>query len=197
MLELETCGDNWFVIGGGRSTDVEGNHEQWRAVAMALREGRDASFKRVAAEKQKDGSYRFWSPRNYVSTGDYRVCPASEVSAFADQIDQVLNDNMPKPTVACLCGSTRFKDAYIAQNERLTLEGRIVLSVGLFGHGRPVPLTDAEKAKLDALHLRKIDLADEILVLNVGGYIGDSTRREIEYAKKKSVVVNYLEPVES
>jgi hypothetical protein len=197
MLQLETCGDNWFVIGGGRSTDVEGNHEQWRAVAMALREGRDASFKRVAAEKQKDGSYRFWSPRNYVSTGDYRVCPASEVSAFADQIDQVLNDNMPKPTVVCLCGSTRFHGEYTAQNERLTLDGKIVLSVGSFGHGRTVPLTDAEKAKLDALHLRKIDLADEILVLNVGGYIGDSTRREIEYAKKKSVVVNYLEPVES
>lgn len=197
MLELETCGDNWFVIGGGRSTDVEGNHEQWRTVARAIREGREAHFKRVAAGRQEDGSYRFWSPRNAISSADDRVCPATEVAAFADQIDQVLNDNMPKPTVVCLCGSTRFKDAYIAQNERLTLEGKIVLSVGLFGHGRPVPLTDAEKAKLDALHLRKIDLADEILVLNVGGYIGDSTRREIEYAKKKSVVVNYLEPVES
>lgn len=98
--------------------------------------------------------------------------------------------------MVCLCGSTRFKAVWYEQTKRLTYEGIIVLGVGDLNPNRPDTneLIDAElKAKLDELHLRKIDAADEVLVLNVGGYIGDSTRREIEYATKLGKPVRYLE----
>ena len=78
--------------------------------------------------------------------------------------------------------------------KRLTLEGNIVISVGLFGHsGDDEVWTEGTKEMLDQMHLRKIDMADEIYVINVGGYIGESTRREIEYAKRNGRVVRYLE----
>ena len=78
--------------------------------------------------------------------------------------------------------------------KRLTLEGYIVISVGLFGHsGDNEVWQPGTKVMLDDMHLRKIDLADEIFVINVGGYIGESTRREITYAEKTGKKVNYLE----
>ena len=99
-----------------------------------------------------------------------------------------------KYKVITLCGSTRFKDAFIEAQKRLTLEGNIVISVGLFGHsGDDEVWTEGTKAMLDDMHLRKIDMADEIYVINVGGYIGSSTRREIEYAKTTGKPVRYLE----
>ena len=101
-----------------------------------------------------------------------------------------------KYKVITLCGSTRFKDAYMEAQKRLTLEGNIVISVGLFGHsGDEEVWTEGTKAMLDDMHKRKIDMADEIYVINVGGYIGESTRSEIEYAKKNGMVVRYLEEV--
>ena len=93
-----------------------------------------------------------------------------------------------------LCGSTRFKDEFLETQKRLTLEGNIVISVGLFGHsGDDVVWTEGVKDMLDRQHLAKIDLADEIYVINVGGYIGDSTRREIAYAEFKGKSIVYLE----
>ena len=105
------------------------------------------------------------------------------------------------PPVVCLCGSTRFYEAYRQANLRLTLAGQIVLSIGCdtksdadlaaAGCG-----TDpaAVKTRLDKLHKLKIDLANYVLVLNVGGYIGESTRSEIDYARAREVPVCYLEP---
>lgn len=99
-----------------------------------------------------------------------------------------------KYKVITLCGSTRFKDAFMEAQKRLTLEGNIVISVGLFGHsGDDEVWTEGTKAMLDDMHMRKIDMADEIYVINVGGYIGESTRSEIEYAKKNGRGVRYLE----
>lgn len=96
--------------------------------------------------------------------------------------------------VITLCGSTRFKDEFLEAQKRLTLEGNIVISVGLFGHsGDDVVWTEGVKDMLDRQHLAKIDLADEIFVINVGGYIGDSTRREIAYAEFKGKTISYLE----
>ena len=96
--------------------------------------------------------------------------------------------------VITLCGSTRFKDAFLQEQKRLTLEGNIVLSVGLFGHsGDGEVWTEGTKAMLDDMHKRKIDMADEIFVINVGGYIGESTRSEIAYAKRTGKAVRYLE----
>ena len=98
-----------------------------------------------------------------------------------------------KYKVITLCGSTKFKDQYLEVQKRLTLEGNIVISVGLFGHSGDVEVwTEGTKAMLDDMHKRKIDMADEIFVINVGGYIGESTRGEIEYAKNKGIKVNYL-----
>ncbi|MGN0232428.1 MAG: hypothetical protein ACI4A8_09510 [Muribaculaceae bacterium] len=97
--------------------------------------------------------------------------------------------------VVTLCGSTRFKQQFIEAQKRLTLEGRIVISVGLFGHsGDTEVLADGVKMMLDDMHKRKIDMADGIFVINVGGYIGSSTRSEIEYAIAQGKTVEYLEP---
>jgi len=98
------------------------------------------------------------------------------------------------PRIACLCGSTRFKDEFLATQKVLTLGGWIVLSVGFFGHADGEFPTDLQKQMLDELHLRKIDLADMVFVINVDGYIGDSTRNEIQYARRKGVTVMFLEP---
>ena len=96
--------------------------------------------------------------------------------------------------VITLCGSTRFKEQFLEAQKRLTLEGNIVISVGLFGHSDDEVWTEGTKEMLDDMHKRKIDMADAIYVINVGGYIGSSTRSEIEYAVKNGKTVYYLEP---
>jgi hypothetical protein len=106
-----------------------------------------------------------------------------------------------KYKVITLCGSTRFKDEFMEAQKRLTLEGDIVISVGLFGHagdkevweGMEEDTLTRTKEMLDDMHKRKIDMADEIFVINVGGYIGSSTRAEIEYATTHGKPVHYLE----
>lgn len=106
-----------------------------------------------------------------------------------------------KYKVITLCGSTRFKDAFMEAQKRLTLDGNIVISVGLFGHSGDSEVWEnmdegtltATKAMRDDMHKRKIDMADEIFVINVGGYIGESTRSEIKYAEAQGKQVNYLE----
>jgi hypothetical protein len=105
--------------------------------------------------------------------------------------------------VITLCGSTRFKNEFIEVQKRLTLEGNIVISVGLFGHSGDNEVWEnmdegtltRTKEMLDDMHKRKIDMADEIFVINVGGYIGSSTQSEIEYAKANGKPVRYLESV--
>lgn len=99
------------------------------------------------------------------------------------------------PLIVVLCGSTRFISTFAEQNLKLTLEGIIVLSVGAVAHSdSELGLDEETKARLDELHKRKIDIADEVFVLNVGGYIGSSTRSEIEYAQGLGKVIRYLEP---
>lgn len=99
----------------------------------------------------------------------------------------------PRPVITTLCGSTRFKSEFIQLTKELTLEGVIVISVGLFGHEEGLDMTGDVKSKLDELHLRKIDLSDMIFVINVDGYIGESTAREITYAYAHRKQVMYLE----
>ena len=103
--------------------------------------------------------------------------------------------------VITLCGSTRFKDQFMEAQKKLTLEGNIVISVGLFGHSGDKEVWEnmdegtltRTKEMLDDIHKRKIDMSDEIFVINVGGYIGDSTRSEIAYALEHGKKVRYLE----
>ena len=97
-------------------------------------------------------------------------------------------------TVITLCGSTKFKEQFLEVQKQLTLKGYIVISVGLFGHsGDNEVWKPGTKEMLDDMHKRKIDMADEIFVINVGGYIGESTKSEIAYAKEIGKKVNYLE----
>lgn len=106
-----------------------------------------------------------------------------------------------KYKVITLCGSTRFKDEFMESQKRLTLEGNIVISVGLFGHAGDAEVWEnmdegtltKTKEMLDDMHKRKIDMADEIYVINVGGYIGSSIKSEIEYAKATGKGIRYLE----
>lgn len=106
-----------------------------------------------------------------------------------------------KYKIITLCGSTRFKDQFMETQKRLTLEGNIVISVGLFGHSGDAEVWEnmdegtltKTKEMLDDMHKRKIDMTDEIFVINVGGYIGSSTRSEIAYAAEKCKVIRYLE----
>lgn len=108
-----------------------------------------------------------------------------------------------KYPIITLCGSTRFRDQFMDAQKRLTLEGNIVISVGLYGHsgdeevweGMDEGTLTRTKEMLDDMHKRKIDMADGIFVINVGGYIGDSTRSEIAYAEAAGKKVSYLEPL--
>ncbi len=105
--------------------------------------------------------------------------------------------------VITLCGSTRFKNEFMKVQKILTLQRNIVISVGLFGHAGDQEVWDGmdegtrskTKEMLDDMHKRKIDMADGIYVINVGGYIGESTRSEIEYAQAHGKTVEYLEPI--
>ncbi len=107
--------------------------------------------------------------------------------------------------IITLCGSTRFKDEFMEVQKQLTLAGNIVISVGLFGHSGDNEVWEnmdegtltKTKEMLDDMHKRKIDMADEVFVINVGGYIGDSTRSEIDYAMKTGKGVRYLEEIDS
>ena len=94
--------------------------------------------------------------------------------------------------VITLCGSTKFKDQFLEAQKKLTLDGNIVISVGLFGHSGDNEVWDeGVKEMLDDMHKRKIDMADEIFVIDVGGYIGSSTKSEIDYAYRHGKNIRY------
>ena len=99
-----------------------------------------------------------------------------------------------KPKIVCLCGSGRFRDAFNEAEFNETLAGNIVLTIGCNTKdiARDVDWSHV-KPMLDELHLRKIDLAAEVLILNVGGYIGESTSRELAYAQGLGKTIRYLE----
>lgn len=99
-----------------------------------------------------------------------------------------------RPRIAVICGSTRFRAEMTVANRRLTLDGYMVLAPGVFAHDGDA-MTEAQKLALDALHLRKIDQADFVYVVNPRGYIGESTSREIAYAHSCGKPVRYLVPV--
>jgi hypothetical protein len=104
-----------------------------------------------------------------------------------------------RPIIVCLCGSTRFYRDFMEANYRETVVGNIVLSVGFYPHaasemhGEGVGITPEQKEALDALHLQKVAMADEVLVLNRGGYIGQSTARELAYARQLGKRIRFLE----
>jgi len=132
------------------------------------------------------------------------ICSTSDsLGSLKSLINMMLGGlQQTRPRIVCLCGSTRFKEAFQKAQLEETLALRIVLTVGsytvsddeLFA-GWPEDKVRQKKAELDKLHKHKIDLADELLVLNVGGYIGSSTASEIEYARRKGKPIRYLEGI--
>ncbi len=95
-------------------------------------------------------------------------------------------------TVVTLCGSIRFRDAFERLDAELTLAGHVVLTPTDLD---PSTELDAEqRARLGRIHLQRIAMADEVLVVNVGGYVGESTRREIAHARSRGIPVTFLEP---
>lgn len=99
----------------------------------------------------------------------------------------------PKRKIVCLCGSTKFKEAFEKANREETAKGNIVLTVAMFGHLEGLDMNSEEKKTFDAVHYDKIELADEVLVLNVDGYIGESAKAEIEYAESLNKEIRYLQ----
>lgn len=118
-----------------------------------------------------------------------------------DRFDLAVSQMRRMPTIVCLCGSTRFYKEFQKANYDETGKGNIVLSVGFYmhsandAHGEDWGCTPEMKIALDALHFRKIELADEIFVLNVGGYVGESTRNEINHATRLGKPIRWLEPI--
>lgn len=105
-----------------------------------------------------------------------------------------------KYKVITLCGSTKFKNEFYEAQKKLTLEGNIVISVGVFGHADHKEIWDGmdegtlskTREMLDDMHRRKIDMSDAIYVINVDGYIGEGTKSGIDYAKKHGKEIRYL-----
>jgi hypothetical protein len=99
-----------------------------------------------------------------------------------------------QPLIYCLCGSTRRAATAFEQEQlRLTLEGAIVLSIGANKNDGELGITEEQAIRLDILHLFKIEQAQVIRILNVGGYIGPSTHRELEYARRLGKRIEFLE----
>ena len=145
---------------------------------------------------------KFFGPDNKKDAKEYLKKEKAERRRY--RLYRLIDDNLHEETentekkmrVITLCGSTRFKEQFLEQQKRLTLEGNIVISVGLFGHsGDEEVWKPGTKEMLDKMHFQKIDMADEIFVINVGGYIGESTRREIAHAEQTGKPVRYLESI--
>ena len=129
--------------------------------------------------------------RRRICDNEARACGGYCPACFAIRMSRPR-----RPEIVVLCGSTRFSEAWAKARYDLTLEGKIVLTIGCDTKSdEGLGITVEQKVALDELHKRKIDLADSVLVLNVGGYIGDSTRSEIEYAEWWEKPIDYLEPV--
>ena len=134
--------------------------------------------------------------------GPLGTAPAELVRLVLERKDRIIamlkagmvdRTKVDRTKVVCLCGSTKFKKAYEQAMKEETLKGKIVLTVGLFGHLEGLDMNGEVKKMLDELHKKKIDLADEVLILNVCGYIGESTRGELDYAIAHGKLVRMLE----
>lgn len=131
-------------------------------------------------------------------TTNHNICSYPNCRIYEDFItaDQDSNKKTAHANeTITLCGSTRFKDEFIAALETLTVLGWIVLLPGYYGHAGAAPITEEAKEALDKLHKHKIDISDAIYVINKDGYIGESTKSEIKYAQEHNKKIYYLEEI--
>ena len=94
--------------------------------------------------------------------------------------------------IITLCGSTKFKSAFIRVAQRISLMGHIVLTPTIFSHADNIELAEEKIQTLKKVHLDKIAMSDVIIIINVDGYIGETTKEEIEYAEKLNKEIIYL-----
>ena len=119
-----------------------------------------------------------------------RECYPIDVMLLKDlRVLKELVERSDRPIIT-LCGSTRFKNEYEKWNRHFTLRNFVVLSCGVFNSP---DITKEQKEDLDRLHLEKIRISDYVFIINKGGYIGESTRKEIEYAERLGKEILYLE----
>jgi 8-oxo-dGTP pyrophosphatase MutT (NUDIX family) len=184
-------------------------------LSPSLEELLESARKHVMTDEEKEAQRQSWV-RGEMAMDAAERAEGGHTSMFPQGL--IADENTPKenvgepiwlgkpepiPTIVCLCGSTKFYEAFQKANYEETMAGRIVLSVGFFmhrpqaAHGQDFKCSPEQKIQLDELHKRKIDLADEVLVLNVNKYIGDSTRSEIEYALAHGKKVRYLEDLKA
>ena len=165
------------------------NYFKWEVVhiidkAMKHKDDGVKAYARKLADKYNKKGHEKFADAILSAIGDKEVPMAT------------MDDNHKRMKVITLCGSTRFKEQFLEQQKRLTLEGNVVISVGLFGHsGDEEVWKPGTKEMMQMMHLQKIDMADEIFVINVGGYIGESTKREIAHAEQTGKPVRYLESI--
>lgn len=94
--------------------------------------------------------------------------------------------------VITLCGSTKLKKQFEQVNRYLTLQGNIVISLAFFEQSEGIEITTEQAELFAKIHLRKIEMSDEIFVIDVDGYIGSSTKNEIEYAIENGKTIRYF-----
>lgn len=105
------------------------------------------------------------------------------------------SDTTSRPEVVCLCGSVRFAAELRAATRELSLAGVVVLAPSVLPGDDDAPLSAEQVTTLRELHLRKIELADRVLVVNPGGYVGETTSREISHARASGIPVTFTDPV--
>lgn len=102
---------------------------------------------------------------------------------------------MTSPLKIAIIGSTRFKEFHLGAMQRETLKGKIVLCAGFFHHRDNVPISSDDKKRLDELAMHKIEMADEVFVVNLNGYIGETTIELLKHARKHNKPVTSMEPL--
>lgn len=176
-------------------TDVRTISETKQILSDPRFDGNAPLYVRVVDRGRKDGPYGSFHADEYPIVGGMTGWEDGHASILA-----YAPTSTPRPEVVVLCGSTRFRSEFEQTERRLGLDGKIVLTVACFGHDGDLAPADCiagspVKDALDELHKRKIDLADRVLVVNVNGYVGDSTRSEIDYAERHGKPVEYLTPI--
>lgn len=158
--------------------------------------GREVAFERKSSQKKTSQLSKLTKNDYHKSCGNMDLYEVAEEYVLSHcktcGYYHALESLDKNRKVVCLCGSTKFKDAFEKANREESLRGNIVLTVAQFSHHDALDITDEQKDIFDALHFDKIKLADEVLVLDVDGYIGESTQKEIDYAKKINKPVKYL-----
>lgn len=197
MLEQEGVGRNWITASLdrplGRGINFQISVGDLSPILASLRAAEHPLFMEPEVKRYRVGDS---ATRDSENASPEEACVEQFLVADPDgyliRFQRSLGSltKVERPEIVCICGSVRFMSEILAASRDLTLAGAVVLAPGEMD----APMTEVQRAALGALHLRKIDLADRILVVNPGGYIGESTRKEIAYAEAAGKPVSFTDP---